>query len=365
MQSRPMKALHRYALVLAVSLAILVFRISTAPMMFDESAYVSAARNFNAGTPSSNPEHPPLAKYLIALSIRTLGDAPLGWRFPSALAGAFLALSLFGLTFRLTRSWHSSFVAWLLVVANVFWYVMSRIAMLSIFELAFEAAAVWTFMVAIEEKGKEKTLWFGLTGALFGLSIGCRWVGAIGFLVSIAYALVYYRPFLKAASVMMATTIAAYAASWVPLIVREHRTAHYLLTANTFILEFQRHAKGEPRLGQMWWSWIFRLQPQPSLSYLVGNPVIGILGLAALVLLLWQRKPLLPALYFAHVMQWAIAIRPVTYYYYYLEPISWLSVALAVAMQDITIRRARLDVVVTGCALVAFVFWYMNFVLPG
>lgn len=334
-------------------------------MMFDESAYVGAARTFIAGTPSTNPEHPPLAKYFIALSIKEFGDAPFGWRFPSAIAGAFLALSLFGLTFRLTRSWHSSSVAWLLVVANVFWYVMSRIAMLSIFELAFEAAGVWAFMVAVQEKDKNKTLWFGLTGALFGLSIGCRWVGAIGLLVCIAYALVDCRPFLKAASVMMATTIAAYAASWVPLIVREHRTAYYLLTANSFILEFQRHAKGEPRISQMWWTWIFRLHPQPSLSYLVGNQVIGILGLVALVVLLWQRKPLLPALYFAHVMQWAIAIRPVTYYYYYFEPFCWLSVALAVAMQDITIRRVRLDVVVTGCALVACIFWYVNFVLSG
>jgi dolichyl-phosphate-mannose-protein mannosyltransferase len=358
-----MKPLHRYALVFAVSLAIVVFRVSTAPMMFDESAYVGAARNFIAGTASTNPEHPPLAKYFIALSIKVFGDAPFGWRFPSAIAGAFLALSLFGLTFRLARSWHSSLVAWLLVVANVFWYVMSRIAMLSIFELAFEATGVWAFMVAVQEKDKNKTLWFGVTGALFGLSIGCRWVGAIGLFVCIAYALVYCRPSLKAAAVMMATAIAAYAASWVPLIVREHRTAYYLLTANAFILDFQRHAKGDPRISQMWWTWIFRLHPQPSLSYLVGNPVIGILGLAALVVLLWQRKPLLPALYFAHVMQWAIAIRPVTYYYYYFEPFTWLSVALAVAMQDITIRRVRLDVVVTGCALVAFVLWF--FALRG
>jgi hypothetical protein len=32
-----------------------------------------------------NPMHPPLARQLMARSIRTFGDAPLGWRYPSVL----------------------------------------------------------------------------------------------------------------------------------------------------------------------------------------------------------------------------------------------------------------------------------------
>jgi hypothetical protein len=35
--------------------------------------------------PMLNPMHPPRARQLMALSIRTLGDAPLGWRYPSVL----------------------------------------------------------------------------------------------------------------------------------------------------------------------------------------------------------------------------------------------------------------------------------------
>jgi len=366
-----MRMPHRYAMVFLVSLAILLFGISVAPIMFDEPAYVGAARNFIAGTPSVNPQHPPLAKYFIALSIKTLGDYPFGWRFPSALAGALLALSVFGLTFRLTRNLHTSYVAWLLIVANGFWYVMGRVAMLSIFELAFEAAGVWVFMVAVQNNVQtdlqndvpndvhEKTKdfrWFAASGALFGLSIGCRWCGVVGLLVCVAYALFHCRPFMKSVAVMAGTAIAVYIASWVPLLLREHRTTHYLLMANTFIYQFHRHANGDPRLGQAWWTWIFRREPQPALAYLVGNPVVGILGLAAVVVLLWQRKPLLPALYIAHVLQWAIGVKPLTFYYYYFEAFTWLTVALAVAMQGVAIRRVRLDVVTTACAALAFVY---------
>lgn len=361
-----MTVLNRYAMVFFVSLAILVVGISAAPMTFDEPAYVGAARNFITGTPSVNPEHPPLAKYFIALSIETFGDYSFGWRFPSAIAGALVTLSMFGLTLRLTRDLHTSHVAWLLTVANGFWYVMGRVAMLAIFELAFEAAAVWVFMVAVQETARKKDLrWFGCSGALFGLSIGSRWCGMVGFSVCLAYALFCCRPFVKRVAVMAGAAISVYAASWVPLLLREHRTARYLLTANQFIFEFHRYAKGDPRLGEMWWSWIIRFQPQQSLSRLVGNPVVGILGLAAVVVLLWQRKPLLPALYIAHVTQWAIGTKPLTFYYYYFEAFTWLTVASAVAMQGVGIRRVRLDVVATACAVAVFVNWYVDLVLLG
>jgi 4-amino-4-deoxy-L-arabinose transferase-like glycosyltransferase len=354
-----MTALNQYAMVFFVSLAILVAGISTAPLTFDEPAYVNAARDFLAGTPSVNPEHPPLAKYFIAISIKLFGDYAFGWRFPSAIAGALLALSIFGLTLTMTGSQRTAYIAWVLIIANGFWFVMARVAMLAIFELAFEAAAVWIFMIAVQKHEDENnTALFAFSGALFGLSVASRWCGVVGLIVCLAYTVFYCRPFLKRTAATVANALLVYAITWIPLIVREHRPASYLLAANKFIFEFHHHAKGDPRIGQMWWSWIIRFQPQPSLSYLIGNPVIGILGLAAVALLLWQKKPLLPALYIAHVLQWAIAIKPLTFYYYYFEAFTWLTVALAVAMQGIEVRRVRLDVVATACALAAFANWF-------
>jgi len=58
---------------------------------FDEVHYVPAARQMLEpvmSQPMLNPMHPPLAKQLIALSIRAFGDQPLGWRYPAVLFGA-------------------------------------------------------------------------------------------------------------------------------------------------------------------------------------------------------------------------------------------------------------------------------------
>jgi dolichyl-phosphate-mannose-protein mannosyltransferase len=352
-----MKLLRTYAMVFFVSVTILIVGITTWPLTNDEPWYVGAARNFINGTPTINPEHPPLAKYFIALSIKAFGDAQFGWRFPSVLAGALVALSVFGLAFRLTGDCRAAYVAWFLIMANGFWYVMSRLAMIPIIELAFEAAGVWVFVIALQD---QRLRWFAWSGALFGLSVGSRWCGAVGFAVCLLYGLFYCRQFIKRASVMVGTAIAVYIASWIPLLIREQRSPGYLITANRFIFEFHRHFKDYPHVGQPWWTWIFRLDPQPSLSYLVGNPVIGVLGLAAVALLLWQKKPLLPALYLAHVLQWAIGVKPMTFYYYYFEAFMWLTVALAVALQSVPMRKARLDLVVAGCASVMFELWYTH-----
>jgi dolichyl-phosphate-mannose-protein mannosyltransferase len=350
-----------YATVFSLSLALLVIGISStiwsAPMTFDEPAYVEAARDFIARTPSVNPEHPPLAKYVIALSIEVLGDNGFGWRLPSALAGALLALSAFGLTLRLTRDVQTAYVAWLLLIANGFWFVMGRLAMLPIYEVALETAGVWAFLIAVEE---QKFAWFLWSGALFGLSIGCRWCGAVGLLVCLAYALLadgarFIRQ-LKNAIAIASTAIVVYAITWIPLIWREHRSARYWFAANAYIYEFHRSAAANARIGEAWWTWFVRFQPQPSLTYVIANPVIGVLGMVAVVTLLGRRKRLLPALYLAHVMLWASGVKHITFYYYYFEAFTWLTVALAVALEGVEIHRVRLNVVATACAVAAFVY---------
>ena len=182
---------------------------------------------------------------------------------------------------------------------------------------------------------------------------------AVGLAVCAAHALVYYRPIIKSLALTAGSALTVYVGSWVPLIVREHRNAFYLFTANAYILQFHRHATTDLRPGEPWWTWIFRLDLQEAPMELIANPVIGILGLVAITVLLWRQKPLLPALYIAHILQWAVVSYHWSHYYYYLEAFTWLTVALAVSMQDVKIGRVRLDIIVAACALgaVAWPFW--------
>ena len=89
--------------ILLVAHAVLLIGITTPDkFVFDEVHYVPAARQMLEPVmpqPMLNPMHPPLAKQLIALSMRVFGDDPLGWRYPGTLFGALgpgLASPTFG-----------------------------------------------------------------------------------------------------------------------------------------------------------------------------------------------------------------------------------------------------------------------------
>jgi dolichyl-phosphate-mannose-protein mannosyltransferase len=342
----------RYAAVFLISLAILTAGLASdhTPGL-DEHLYISAAQAFLSGAPSTNIEHPPFAKYLIALSIKIFGDTSLGHGFSSGLAGALIALSGFGLTLRLTSSLHSACIAWVLLLANGFLFVESRSANLIVFQVAFEVAGLWAFLVATEENSSR---WFAWSGVLLGLSVACRWSGWPALAVCLAYLLFQHRRITRSLLLVAGSSLAVYIVSWVPLLICEHRGLSYLYSANRYILVSHAHYRDamiDSRPLDPWWASILRFQQQESIHQLIGNPVIASLGLIALIALLWQRKPLLPALYTLHILQWMMVHNLPQYYYYYFDSFTWLTIALAVAMCGISFKRVQLDLAVTACAL--------------
>ena len=76
------------AVIAVFFLALVWWRLGIpSRIYFDEVHYVPAARKLIEGV-RANPEHPLLAKQVLAWSIQWLGDKPLYWRLPSAFAGA-------------------------------------------------------------------------------------------------------------------------------------------------------------------------------------------------------------------------------------------------------------------------------------
>src|SRR6185312_9003911 len=86
-------------IIFLVAHAALLIGITTPEkFVFDEVHYVPAARQMLEPVmpkPMLNPMHPPLAKQMIALSIRAFGDNPLGWRYPGTLFGALAIVAVY------------------------------------------------------------------------------------------------------------------------------------------------------------------------------------------------------------------------------------------------------------------------------
>src|ERR1700676_4439355 len=162
----------------AAHLALLVGVTIPEKFVFDEVHYVPAARQMlepDMSQPMLNPMHPPLAKQLIALSIRTFGDGPLGWRYPGVLLGSLAIVAMYFCGLALFAAQGPAVASALLAFFNQMLFVQSRIAMLDIFALAFGLFGIAAFMHGFRKPRPHP--WFAAAGLAFGPSIACKWSG--------------------------------------------------------------------------------------------------------------------------------------------------------------------------------------------
>ncbi len=178
-------------LLLLASLLLRLFWLARpeGALIFDESYYVNAARVI-AGLPTTqdrypnapvgldpNTEHPPLAKLIVAGSIRVLGDNAYGWRIPSVVFGTLSIVLMYGITRRLGAGPYVALLAATLLAFDNLVFVHSRIFTLDIFQLTFMLLGLYWYV------DRRATL----SGVGFALAALCKIGGIFGPLALIVY----------------------------------------------------------------------------------------------------------------------------------------------------------------------------------
>jgi dolichyl-phosphate-mannose-protein mannosyltransferase len=122
-------------------------------LLWDETYHVTAARSFLYSQPGQyrHPNHLPLGREIIALSILTFGDNPWGHRMPSALAAAGIGGILFWGLFRNTRRWGLAVLGGGLWLSSSLGYVHARLGMLDMFLTFFFTLSFLCFWVFFQE----------------------------------------------------------------------------------------------------------------------------------------------------------------------------------------------------------------------
>ena len=138
--------------------------------------------------------HPEVGKWLIALGEKAFGMDPFGWRVSAAVIGSLMVLVMCRLARRLTGSTMLGCVAGLLLCFDGLQLVLSRLALLDIFEAFFILCAVaacvndrdWV-RERFARRAESSTswgpvLWFRpwllVAGVCFGLACGTKWGAA-------------------------------------------------------------------------------------------------------------------------------------------------------------------------------------------
>ena len=175
--------------LIAVAATIRFWRLwFPAEIVFDEVHFVGQARHYLNGHPFLDP-HPPLAKLLIALSIRIFGDYSWAWRVPNALAGTALVAITYLLGRRLFRSRFAATLAAAFVLSDGMFLVDSRIAVLDIVYLtcaAWSYLLLFRFIQTADLIEKRRTLL--AMGAVLGLCLSAKlYIPAVTFLLVVGF----------------------------------------------------------------------------------------------------------------------------------------------------------------------------------
>jgi dolichyl-phosphate-mannose-protein mannosyltransferase len=360
-------------LFLSAHAALLVGVTTPAKFYFDEVHYVPAARQMLEPvmpTPMLNPMHPPLAKQLIALSILTFGDGPLGWRYPAALFGALAIVAMYFCGLALFAAQGPAVASALLAFFNQMLFVQSRIAMLDIFALAFGLFGIAAFMHGFRQSRPHR--WFASAGLAFGLSIACKWSGLFGLATCIVIVAV-----IRLMQNWRTQFADGNAGDWYrPNLWPDFRSTHFIacfvlipavVYLATFvpvfgwsipdILEAQRRILGDNTTSAIaghtymssWPSWPFLVRPvwylfdkiaddRIAAVVFLGNPVVLWPALPALAVTLrdWvmtrRTEPfLILSFYAGPYIARALLPRTLEFLYYYLPSATFASLALVYA----------------------------------
>jgi dolichyl-phosphate-mannose-protein mannosyltransferase len=362
-------------LFLAAHFALLVGVTTPDKFVFDEVHYVPAARQMLEPvmpSPMLNPMHPPLAKQLIALSIRTFGDGPLGWRYPGVLFGALAVVAVYFCGLALFAAQGPAIASALLAFFNQMLFVQSRIAMLDIFALTFGLFGIAAFMHGFRKPRPH--LCFALAGLAFGLAAACKWSGVFPFAVCLVIvglirlmqswrtqfadgnALDWYRPdfwpdfrsyHFAACFVLIPAVV--YLATFIPLFglsLPDIFEAQRRIFADNTTTAIAGHT-----YMSSWPSWPFLVRPVWYLFDKIGDDRIAAVVFLGNPLVLWPALPavavclrdwivarrfdafLILSFYFGCWLAWALLPRTLGFLYYYLPSATVASLALVYALR--------------------------------
>ncbi len=243
-----------------------------------------------------NSEHPPLGKYLIALSMAVLGDYPTSWRIPSLIEGFLIVIMVYLIGYKLY-----GFIGGLISVAGAvsdpILRTMCHIAMLDV-HLAFFTTMTLLFLVYGRKKLAYASGW---------LAFSVKFSGLFPIAAAYLYSRIYRREgALKALAKAAAFSLIFFALSS-PLILSWGPEEW----ANRTLSSFSWHttSRGEGPASSPPWGWLINYSPMalhvdPDV-YAVTNVVThlgsAIGALLLLPLLVRRDERYLPLLMFSAI----------------------------------------------------------------
>lgn len=369
-------------------------------MYFDEIYHGRTGYEQLHKMPVYETTHPPLGKDLIMVGIALFGMTAFGWRFAGTLFGVLLVPLAWCFVRRLTRKPWAAATAGVLLALDFMRFSQSRLATIDVYGTFFillgAYCMVWYCQRVLTDGVNRALLPMALGGVAFGLGCAAKWTGIYaGAGLAVLYLGVLYarwqqkRPGFRAEFRTAAVggvlfyvllPLCLYIGSYLPYWWRDPAfSLSDWWQCQVSMFSYHATLKATHPFESRWYTWLLGLRPvwyyrngylpygmKASIAGMAG-PVIWLVGLAALVGLLWhqvsgrgsRQGAGVLILYGTQLIPWMLVTRCTFLYHYFPSSMFCLAaLALVLARMKHVDWAKKIAAGLCVVALVLFVLYY-------
>ena len=369
-------------------------------MYFDEIYHGRTGYEQLHKMPVYETTHPPLGKDLIMVGVALFGMTAFGWRFAGTLFGVLLVPLAWCFVRRLTRKPWAAATAGVLLALDFMRFSQSRLATIDVYGTFFillgAYCMVWYCQRVLTDGVNRALLPMALGGVAFGLGCAAKWTGIYaGAGLAVLYLGVLYarwqqkRPGFRAEFRTAAVggvlfyvllPLCLYIGSYLPYWWRDPAfSLSDWWQCQVSMFSYHATLKATHPFESRWYTWLLGLRPvwyyrngylpygmKASIAGMAG-PVIWLVGLAALVGLLWhqvsgrgsRQGAGVLILYGTQLIPWMLVTRCTFLYHYFPSSMFCLAaLALVLARMKHVAWAKKIAAGLCVVALVLFVLYY-------
>lgn len=369
--------------ILIFSLAIRVFNLWYPPNdYFDEIYHAFTARqilksdklvwDWIGGAPDGFAyewTHPPLAKEIMAASMKIFGVNSFAWRLPGAILGVLIIYLTYKLAFAFTKSRDVAIFSAIFLSLDGLTLTMSRIGTADVYILFFALLSMYLMT---------KEMYVASSLAL-GLSLASKWSAVWLIPVMIVLFIGMVRKIKPSLISFLFIPPLVYLASYIPMFSFGFDLKHFIGMQQQ-MWWYHTHLDATHPYQSRWWTWPIMRRPVYLFQYIspnrqivgdiyaIGNPVVFWFGILAAVLTVVylikvfrnREKFNMGIVLFAYLMffvPWAMSPR-IMFIYHYLPSLPFLAIMAGFILK----KSRRLVLPILSLALICFVYFYPHWI---
>lgn len=308
--------------------------------------------------------HPPLAKEIMAISLRTFStQAHWAFRLPGVILGVLSVLFVYLIAKTLFEKVSIALLSSFIFSMDGLNFVQSRTGMNDIYLVTFTLACIYFLL--------NKNFFF--SSVFLGLGLSSKWSD-----VYLLFFIVVYLIFIEKAprKILLFILIPPliYALSYIPFFLLNHSLGVFIELQKQ-MWWYHTGLKATHNYSSPWWSWPFNLKPVwyfvehfkggfVANIFATGNPAIFWMGFVSIFISLFEsifRRvktiALVVSLYLLFLLPWVASPR-IMFLYHYSPCVPFLSISLSYQLNKLQDSHKDYFIAVLALIVIGFIFIY-------